>query len=263
MTEVKWYDFTMSVEKSTIKDVTELGLSMEETGKLERFVVGFEIGDSGYEHFQGRVVFKKPTAFNTARLFFAQWNVTTHISETHTHDFNYVEKEGNFFRSWEGALRKYSAIAPLYWQQAVIAQLKNQNDREVMVVIDEKGNTGKSTFAKMMEARHEMKYVPPFDNAQDYMAMCMARPSKGYIIDIPRSESVHQRNGLWSAVEQIKNGYLYDKRNKFHDMWIEPPKILVFANEEPPYEALSQDRWQVFEIRHGTVGDNKGYLWPL
>ena len=56
----------------------------------------------------------------------------------------------------------------------------------------------------------------------DFMAFAMAKPDKAYIFDMPRTESVKQRKGMWSAIEQIKNGYLYDKRYQFRDMWIDP-----------------------------------------
>jgi len=168
-----------------------------------------------------------------------------HVSPTSDEgrNFRYEEKEGKFYRSWEKAISKYAMLELRPWQKQALKYLNEQDDRDIAVIVDERGNRGKTVFSKFCVATHQAEYVPPFTDALDYMAYAMAKPSKAYIFDIPRSETIKQKKGMWSAIEQIKNGYLYDKRYNYRDMWIEPPKILVFANEEPPFDALSKDRW--------------------
>lgn len=117
-----------------------------------------------------------------------------------------------------------------------------------MVIVDRVGGRGKTTLAKILQARHEAQYCPQMDSAMDYMAFAMAKPSKGYFIDVPRAEDYKKKASLWSAIEQIKNGYLYDKRYAYKDAWIDPPRILVTANQFPPHKALSLDRWEVYEM---------------
>lgn len=78
------------------------------------------------------------------------------------------------------------------------------------------------------------------------MAVAMAKPSKGYVIDLPRADG-KAKKPMWSAIEQIKDGYLYDKRYNWREKWIEPPKIMVFCNDFNASD-LSTDRWQDFEI---------------
>ena len=65
---------------------------------------------------------------------------------------------------------------------------------------------------------------------------------------MPRTESVNNKKGMWSAIEQLKNGYLYDKRYNYRDMWIEPPTVAVFTNELPETGYLSKDRWRISTI---------------
>lgn len=253
MTAPKWYDFTLSKEKVKekwkIENMERLGHLFENIG-AERYVIGDEIGENGYEHYQVRVVFKKEMAEQTLHNIFKGIG---RVSPTHVRNFDYCEKEGKFFRSWEKALKKYADIKLKNWQGEAIALLGDCNEREIAVIIDEDGNHGKSVLGKYMQVHRIAQYVPPMGDAQDLMAFAMAKPSTGYVFDLPRSESVKQKKGMWSAIEQIKNGYLYDKRYSYRDMWIEPPKILVLTNEEPPLDALSRDRWKLYTFdRYAT-----------
>lgn len=242
MTEPKWWDFTASKKKGASREkVLEI---LEPIS--DRFCVGDEVGTTtGYEHLQGRVVFKIGKDETTVHnLFPKEWG--THWSQTHVRDFEYCKKEGNFYCSWEKTISKWANIELLPWQHAMIEDLDDQNDREITVVVDTEGNHGKTWFAKFCVATHRATYVPPLQDAQDFMAFAMAKPDKAYVFDMPRSESIKQRKGMWSAIEQIKNGYLYDKRYQFRDMWIDPPKIIVFCNEAPDLDELSSDRWRVY-----------------
>ncbi len=254
MTEPKWYDLTISrnkLKEMNLDGFEEVGRMFENLG-AERYVIGQEIGEGGYEHYQCRVVFKHPTPIATLITAFAGIG---RVMPTHVRDFKYCEKEGNFYRSWEKVLNKYADIKLLPWQKQTLEELDKQDDRGIMVIIDEKGGKGKTTLSKVCVTRRIAQYVPPMTDAMDFMAYAMEKPSKGYIFDMPRSETIKQKKGMWSAVEQIKNGYLYDKRYSFRDMWIEPPKVLVFTNEEPPFEALSKDRWQCYKIEHWAGTD--------
>lgn len=238
MTEPKWWDFTAS---------KEMGWTREKIiGILEpiadRFVVGDEVGANGYQHLQGRVVFK----VGKDTLTLANMNLGWHWTPTHVRDFNYCEKEGNFYRSWEKSINKFANLELLPWQEELTKIMEDQDQRTITVVYDPIGNHGKTYFSKYCVATRKAIYVPPMTEAMDFMAFAMAKPSSGYIFDMPRAETIKQRKGMWSAVEQIKNGYLYDKRYQFRDTWIEPPTIVVFCNEAPPKDTLSADRWDLY-----------------
>lgn len=246
MTAPKWWDLTLSREKLKERAPTaeKLGEILEAQG-ADRYVVGCEVGEGGYEHYQVRVVYKVE---HDANWMCNVWGPYGHVSPSHVRDFKYCEKEGNFYRSWEKVLNKFSGMDLRPWQGQAIASLKDQDDRTITVIIDEKGNHGKTWLAKYCVVNRIATYVPPMTEAMDYMAFAMAKPSAGYIFDMPRAETIKQKKGMWSAIEQIKNGYLYDKRYTYRDMWIDPPKVLVMANEEPPEEALSADRWKIYQF---------------
>ena len=250
MTKPTWWSITASKRFWTFESIKAI-LERE----CERFVIGEEVGEGGYEHFQIKAVFKKGRDTKELGIILPG----THVTPTSVKNFQYEEKEGNFYRSWEGALKEYQNYKPLPWQQQALDVLEKQTDREICVIIDEEGGHGKTTLAKMMQVNRIAQYCPQMESASDYMAFAMAKPSKGYCFDMPRSEDIKKRKSLWSAMEQIKNGYLYDKRYNYRDMWIEPPKMVVMANEEPPYEALSKDRWKVFYIE--DWGNENFLVW--
>lgn len=247
MTAPKWYDFTLSKEKmdaSGIKGVEAIGKMFEDLG-AERYVIGKEIGEGGYQHYQCRVVFKtEKDMAHLVKLFTGRGRVTP----THVRDFKYCEKEGEFYRSWEKALSKYATMEPKVWQGMAIAALKEQDDRQILVIVDEKGGKGKTTLAKMMVARRMANYCPQMGDSRDYMRFALAKAGNGFIFDIPRCENEKKSREMWSAIEQIKNGYLWDDRYKWQEQWIDPPKVMVITNQRPPIEYLSEDRWKIYTI---------------
>lgn len=240
MTEPKWWDFTAS--KNMGWTIDRLRPILDEVS--ERYVVGDEVGEGGYEHIQGRVVFKVGKELGACQNLIPG----AHWSQSHVRDFNYCEKEGNFFRSWEKGLREYQCLNLRGWQADAIGLLKEPDERAVHCIYDPVGNHGKTYVAKYAQVNHIAQYVPPMTEAMDFMAFAMAKPAKAYIFDMPRAETIKQKKGMWSAIEQIKNGYLYDKRYQFRDAWIEPPQILVMANELPDFGTLSADRWHFYRI---------------
>lgn len=242
MTAPKWWDFTIPE-----KDITREELVKKfENAKADKFVIGSEEGTlTGYKHYQCKAHFRKPMTFEELGKYIGEWHREPSIRK----DFTYCEKEGNFYRSWEGALAKFHDLKLLPWQGQVIADLKEQNERQCTVILDREGANGKSYLSKHLVVRYGYAYVPPMTTTEDYMFMAMAHPNaKGFVFDIPRAENSQQEKAMWSAMETIKNGYLYDKRYSFTEKWIEPPKMLVFTNDKPPSNMLSADRWRVYEL---------------
>lgn len=248
MTEPKWYDFTLSVEKMKERgydnDVA-IGNLFEEIG-AENYVIGNEIGENGYHHYQCKVVFKTGKSMEHLVKVFAGLG---RVSPSSTHNWDYVQKEGKYYRSWEKAISKFCNIQLLPWQEQAVDLLESQNDREVTVVLDVNGNHGKSWLRKYLQSNHICEYIPQMDDSKDIMRIAMKKASgTGFCFDLPRADSDRRNREMWRAIEQIKDGYLYEDRYNFTEKWIDPPKILVFTNDCPPLDTLSKDRWNIFEI---------------
>lgn len=252
MTDPKWWDLT--IKKSSV----DLGNLMEVLDrKCDRWVIGDEVGEgiTSYEHYQCRIVCKSPSAMSTVRNFIEEgcpcWEgwVTATSNKGRATKFAYCEKGGNFIRSWEKALRKFAQLELRYWQEQALADLTVQSEREILVIVDFEGNRGKSYLAKHLEVTHTADVCPVTDgDASNYLEYCLNHPSTGYVFDIPKADSIKSKKAMWRAVEQIKNGLLYDRRYTSRKVWIEPPRIIIFTNEYPPLGMLSSDRWKVRRI---------------
>lgn len=108
MTQPKWWDCTFFYSEGwTMKEIVDIA-----TPLCDRFVIGDEVGEGGTPHLQCRFVFKTAKSLETLRNQFGfKKGHEGHWSQSHTRDFKYVEKEGRYYRSWEGPLTKYVDIA--------------------------------------------------------------------------------------------------------------------------------------------------------
>lgn len=247
MTDAKWWDFTIP-EKEVL---SEEGLQTMLDELCEKWCYGHEIGkQTGYEHIQGRVVFKTGKELATIRNQTEVVLPKAHWTKTHVRNFEYCEKDGAFVRSWEKVLRKFATIELRYWQEQALSFYKTQSERGIYVVVDMDGNHGKSVLSKHIEASHMGDVCPVTDgDASNYLEYCCKHPAKGYVFDVPKADSIKTKKAMWRAIEQIKNGLLYDRRYTSEKKWIDPPKIIVFTNEWPPIQWLSEDRWTIHQVR--------------
>ncbi len=136
------------------------------------------------------------------------------------------------------------------WQEAVYLLAKAESDdRTINWYWEEKGNVGKSSFARWMVIKHNAFYI--CGSASDMKCGLASVSEKNFgwfpevvILDIPRGCNGCSYKGL----EQLKNGIFYSTKYESGMVVFNPPHIIVFANTEPDLERMSADRWNVVEI---------------
>jgi len=125
-------------------------------------------------------------------------------------------------------------------------------DRVINVILDKRGNHGKSVFCSYLQKENMGALIPYADTytAIVQMAFGMAEYIDGKIamIDLPRGLKDEKLNQLYAAIEQIKSGELFDPRYNFKFISIEQPSVWVFANVMPNISYLSKDRWVFWNI---------------
>lgn len=141
------------------------------------------------------------------------------------------------------------------FQKHILSTAKDFEDRIINLIYDSNGCNGKSTVAALAELLHNGIDLPPVNDAEQLIQSCCnicmdknIRDPTPIFIDLPRAMNKDRLNGIYTAIEQIKKGKLYDLRYKYKTWWIDSPQIWVFSNIEPDLHLLSSDRWRVWEL---------------
>lgn len=131
--------------------------------------------------------------------------------------------------------------------------------RIINYVVETGGNCRKSTTCGIGELYHGGLIVPVMGNGDKIMNFCCSyfserkvRETGPILIDLPRTYRHERLEQMYSAIEQIKNGRLWDWRHKTTIWWIDSPVIWVFSNDPPALDALTPDRWRVWKIDPDT-----------
>merc|ERR1712156_952188 len=150
------------------------------------------------------------------------------------------------------------------WQKDIYAMLFNEDgsikqahDREIISIIDKKGNSGKSSFFKylLVDNTEEIGRLGYGTAAQlRTRALNMGR-KKLYIIDLARTKGKGDSEiDLLSAIEDLKSGVVIGAfYGRGDSLIMDPPAIVISSNYEFDYTLLSKDRWAVFEIRKNNL----------
>ncbi len=224
---------------------------MIEKNDSKKWIIGKERGSNGYEHWQIRIEASNPNFFEWCKIHIP----TAHVekAERGVDECAYERKEGQFWSSADrpDVLRqRYGKLRPA--QKRAIQALEATNDRQVVVWYDGGGNVGKSWLTGHLWETGQAYYVPPTVDTVKGMIQWVAScyMDGGYrpyvIIDIPRSWKWSDQ--LYTAIESIKDGLIYDTRYHARMINIRGVKVLVLTNTMPKIDKLSQDRWCICEF---------------
>lgn len=258
------YDFRYSQGDYSFTDIINFL-----TGIAKSYTFQLEQGDTGYKHFQGRLsLIKKRRKMDALKLFKVAPNYfePTVNAEHFRGDAFYMMKEDTRIEGpWTDKDKKNEIYVPrqfrglmnnLYPYQQFIYDTRNDFEpRKINLVYDEKGCNGKSTIASLCELMDKGIDVPPMNDMKEIIQLlcdeCMATDNRSptpIFIDMPRAMDKSRLYGIYSAIEQIKKGKLYDTRYNYKKWWIDSPQLWVFTNTLPDLSMLSMDRWNILII---------------
>lgn len=249
-------------------------------GIAKRWVFQIEKGEqTGYIHLQGRIslIKKKNNKFSVLKLFTDKYK-PNYIEPTINEEFTKYEASGDAFYQMKSDTRiegpytneskkpyipevyniPYDKLYP-YQQHIYNAKYIQSRWRKVVLIYCPVGCSGKSTIATICRLTQNGIQLPyTEDPIQIMQTVHNIVVSKGYVhnvkifVDLPRACSKSVMKQYILAIENMKGGYLYDMRNKYKDVQIDPPLIYVFCNRLPDLSLLSQDRWDLY-----MINDNK------
>lgn len=223
-----------------------------ETTDTKHYIVGIEKGKGGLEHFQIRCQNSDPQFFEHVK----EWIPEAHIEKAESDSFEYERKEGRFWTSEDSTdIRKVRFGQLTNAQQGIVDALQTQNDRQVDVWYDPKGNHGKTWLTLHLWEIGKALVVPRASTTPEKMSAFICSSYKGeeyVIIDIPRSRPIDA--ALYESIEEIKDGLVFDQRYSGKAKNIRGVKVCIFTNKMLDTKKLSHDRWRLHGIHEdGTL----------
>lgn len=253
------WDFTIPQERGSVDEVKNKLIQ-----HCKAWCFQLEKGKkTGYMHYQGRVSLKLKSRKGPNIYDGIKWSPT---SEANKDNFYYVDKEDTRVEGpWKDTdpviylPRQYRDIKLYKWQNTIKNSAHIFEPRKIDLIYDPDGGKGKSTVASICEILYGGIDMPPLNDFKEIIALacdiCIERNTRDpkiIFFDLPRALDKDRLNGLYSAIEQIKKGKLYDCRYKYKSWWIDSPRCWVFSNHLPDTNLLSADRWNIWTINKDT-----------
>jgi len=214
-----------------------------------KWVVGFEVGESGTPHLQGFIRFKtkkRPmTIFSSFRGI--HWEK---CKGTDQQNLEYCSKDDDFQSG--GFPKPIKVINPNRpWERLIMDIIKVEpNDRVIYWFWSREGNVGKTAFCKYLTVKHDA--LPLHGKGADVRnGISEWYKNKGetpklVVFPIPRSYNSDYLS--YESIENIKDMYFYSGKYEGGVICGNSPHLFIFANQLPDYEKLSADRWSIHEI---------------
>lgn len=266
MNAITCYDFT-SFETEDLNNVFSF---MKDFCKKWCFQME-ECPTSGKKHLQGRFSLGTKRRMSSLKEVLKEFPALTncHLSPTstgnQTNTFYVTKPETRILGPWSDKdqeevyiPRQVREIGDLYpWQKQVLT-LSKQWDTRKIYVISPHGNIGKSTLCAYMDVYGYGLEIPFCNDYRDIMRMVMDMPdTRSYLIDMPRAIKKDKLFQMWSAIESVKNGYVFDDRYKFKRKRFDCPQVFVFTNQKEKdlreADLLTNDRWVFLEVNPETM----------
>lgn len=250
--------------------------------KCKKWVFQLEKGDkTGYEHYQGRFsLIKKTTKKALITLTESKFNyLEPTISAESQRTAFYVMKEQTRLKGPESDvdyLKREKLYIPQQFKplkqnlkpfQNYIATVRPVEDRKINFIYNESGNIGKTFISNVLELLQEGFNCPPINDFKELLQMvccyCMdneIRHLGKLFIDMPRAMNKDRLYQMYSGIEYLKSGKLFDMRNHYKSWWIDSPEIWVFSNTEPDLTLMSVDRWNVWVVENDELKTYKPKL---
>lgn len=133
------------------------------------------------------------------------------------------------------------------WQKNLNEKLKGPIDsREIIFLVDIKGNSGKSWFFRYYTTLHKKNSQIILPCKKQDMAFLLRNDNRVVFFDCPRSKQGEFIQ--YDFLEEIKNGIVISPKYESMMKTFTCPHVVVAMNEYPNMEMLSADRYHVITL---------------
>lgn len=206
-----------------------------------------EVGDSGTPHLQGYIYGKVNIKMEDLKKVSSRMHLEKAKGDQES-NIRYCTKEGGeFFSDFYEPVRTITTLRP--WQKEALKFIHGSaDDRSIIWIFDRNGGVGKSSFCKWLVQERDAIYLTEGQKS-DLINIVYNAPlinSKSIIaIDIPRANGSHCS---YKAFEEIKNGCICNTKYETGMKTFNSPHMIIFSNDEPQYDQMSDDRWCVLQV---------------
>lgn len=133
------------------------------------------------------------------------------------------------------------------WQAELNAKLNlPPNDREVIFVVDAKGNQGKTWFAKRYCSLHpeNSQYMEAAKRAD--LAYALNPMIRVLFVNCVRKQTEFLNYGF---LESVKDGIVFSSKYESRNKLLGPCHVVVLMNQDPDETALSHDRYKIITCK--------------
>jgi len=131
------------------------------------------------------------------------------------------------------------------WQQTLHDSLKEApNDREIIFVVDQLGNQGKTWFAKKYcREYNDAQYMEPGKKAD--MAYTLETTKRVLFVNVTRQQVEHLQ---YSFLESVKDGMVFSPKYESGMKYLPKMHVVILMNQQPDMSLLSKDRYNIINL---------------
>lgn len=152
---------------------------------------------------------------------------------------------------------EYDNVTWKEWQQKLIDDIIMQepDGRKVNWFWETEGNVGKSYLADYLVVKHDAYHITGGKKADILYAY---QGQKNIIFDLSRD--IQDKEYIYDVIETLLGRNYTNSKYQSRTMIKSKANIIVFANFEPEYHRLSQDRWNVTDLNVQKMPRNNSIL---
>ena len=227
----------------------------------DKWIIGKEIGENGTPHLQGYMHLKKKQRLTEMKTKFGKEIHFEIAKGDNQQNWIYCSKENNYtyggnWKLGEMEIDEESDIEDTIikilkpWQTECKKLLEIDCDRKIIWIYEKEGNVGKSAFCKYMMYHYDANIITKGNYSDIMNRIYNLKKYEMVLFDLCRANG---NKVSYNAIEDIKNGMIFNSKYKTGIKIIASPSIMIFSNEKPELDKLSKDRWEIYNIVNNVL----------